>query len=222
MSTIQGYPNTMEKVSNKWLLKFPRNNVVTAEDHIYVMGQDMDNVGIEHENVAMRLFASSLIEEALDWFIVLLNNHLTSYKYFSNLFKSRWSTNKEGGTLGAQFNQINKKENETVKEFNARFDRLYNKIPTEFCPTTSSICLLYMNAFEGKFCFILKDKNPTSLAQAKEYSVDIEENLFDSRVEPFQYSRVKVEANTKVSNNSDPDLISLLTQKIDQMSTRFT
>jgi hypothetical protein len=124
--------------------------------------------------------------------------------------------------LGAQFNQIKKKENETVKEFNTRFDRLYNQIPTEFCPTTSSVCLLYMNAFEGKFHFILKDKKPTSLAQAKEYSVDIEENLLDSRVEPFQYPRAKAEAKTKVSNNSAPDLISLLTQKIDQMSTQFT
>jgi hypothetical protein len=40
--------------------------VITVEDHIYVMGQDMDNVGIYHKYVAMRLFSSSLIEEALD------------------------------------------------------------------------------------------------------------------------------------------------------------
>jgi hypothetical protein len=169
--------------------------------------------GIEHEDVAMSLFASSLTEEALDWFRGLPDNHLTSYEAFSNLFKSRWSTKKDSGTLGAQFNQIKKKENEIVKEFNTRFDRLYNQIPTEFRPTASSVCLLYMNAFEGKFHFILKDKKPTSLAQAKEYSVDIEENLLDSRVEPFQYPRVKAEAKTKVSNSSAPDLIALLTQK---------
>jgi hypothetical protein len=38
-----------------------------------------------------------------------------------------------------------------VKEFNARFDKFYNQIPIDFCPTTSSVHLLYMNAFEGKF-----------------------------------------------------------------------
>jgi len=79
-----------------------------------------------------------------------------------------------------------------------------------------------MNAFEEQFHFILKDKKPTLLAQSKEYSADIEENLLDSRVEPFQYLCVKAEAKTNVSNNNAPDLIALLTQKIDQMSTQFT
>jgi hypothetical protein len=60
------------------------------------------------------------------------------------------------------------------------------------------------------------------LAQSKEYNVDIEDNLPNSKVEPFQYPCVNAEAKTKVSNNSAPDLISLLTQKIDQMSTQFT
>jgi hypothetical protein len=138
----------MPKESNKWLPKFPGNNVVTVEDHLYVMGRDMDNAGIEHEDVAMKLISLSLTDEALDWFRSLPDNHLTSYEAFANLFKSRWSTKKDGGTLGAQFNQIKKKENEIVKEFNTGFDR-FNQIPIEFCLTASSVCLLYMNAFEG-------------------------------------------------------------------------
>jgi hypothetical protein len=70
---------------------------------------------------------------------------------FSALFKSRWSRKEDGGTLATQFNQIKKKENEMVKEFISRFDRLYNQIPTDYHPTTSSVRLLYMNSFEGKF-----------------------------------------------------------------------
>ena len=139
----------------------------------------MDNVGIDHEDVAMRLFASSLTEEALDWFKGLPNNHITSYDAFSNLFKSRWSKKTDGGTLGTQFNQIKKKENETVKEFITRFDRIYNQIPTDFRPTTSSVRLLYVNSFAGQFRFILKDKKTTSLAEVKEFSIDIEENMID-------------------------------------------
>jgi hypothetical protein len=59
------------------------------------------------------------------------------------------------------------------------------------------------------------------LAEAKDFSIDIEENLLDLKIEPFQYPHVKTEARTKVSNNSVPDLIALLTQKIDQMNTQF-
>jgi hypothetical protein len=55
-----------------------------------------------------------------------------------------------------------------------------------------------MNAFDGKFRFILKDKNPTTLAQAKEYSAEIEENLLDSKVEPFQYPRARQKQRLKL------------------------
>jgi hypothetical protein len=97
----------------------------------------------------------------------------------------------------------------------------YTVNSNRFASYSCIVHLLYMNAFDGKFHFILKDKKPTSLAQAKEYSAEIEENLLDSKVDPFQYPRVKAEAKTKASSSSAPDPISLLTQKIDQMSTQF-
>jgi hypothetical protein len=59
------------------------------------------------------------------------------------------------------------------------------------------------------------------LAQDKEYNANIEENLLDSRVEPFHYPHVREEVKTNVSNNNAPDLISLLTKNIDQMNTQF-
>jgi hypothetical protein len=57
-----------------------------------------------------------------------------------------------------------------VSEFDTMFDRLYSHILTYFCPTVMAFRLLYVNAFDEKFLFILKDKKPTTLAQAKEYS----------------------------------------------------
>jgi hypothetical protein len=120
-----------------------------------------------------------------------------------------------------QFNKIKKKENETISEFDSRYDRLYSQISKDLCPTTTVVHLLYMNAFDGQLFFILKDKNPTTLAQAKEYSSKIEENLLDSKVDPFPYPHTKTKAKTKDFSSSTPDPIALLTQKIDQMSTQF-
>jgi hypothetical protein len=59
------------------------------------------------------------------------------------------------------------------------------------------------------------------LAEAKEFSIDIEENLLDSKIEPFHYPHNKIESRTKVSNNNVLDPIALLTQKIGQMNTQF-
>jgi hypothetical protein len=56
MANIKGYPNKILTEVNKWLQKFPRNNVITIEDRIYVMDWDMDNAGIDHEYMAMSLF----------------------------------------------------------------------------------------------------------------------------------------------------------------------
>jgi hypothetical protein len=62
MDNIQGYPKKMPIEVNKWLPNFPDNNVITIEDHIYVIARDMKNADIAHEDVAMRLFSSSLTE----------------------------------------------------------------------------------------------------------------------------------------------------------------
>jgi hypothetical protein len=46
MSTIHGYPNTMSKESHKWFPKFPGNNVITFDNHLYAMGRDMENAEV--------------------------------------------------------------------------------------------------------------------------------------------------------------------------------
>jgi hypothetical protein len=63
-------------------------------------------------------------------------------------FLKRWGTKRDNRMLLIQFNQM-KKENETLKEFDARFDNLLRKIPKELAPTEATVLLLYINAFEG-------------------------------------------------------------------------
>jgi hypothetical protein len=142
MATIPRYPNTMPNESHKWLSKFLGNNVTTADDHLYVGGRDMENAEVEHEDVSMRLLASSLTEDAWRWFRGIPDNCIASYEYFSKLFKNRWTMKKDNGMLVAQFNRIKKKENETMNEFDTRFDRLYSQILTYLCPTCW-VCVIF-------------------------------------------------------------------------------
>jgi hypothetical protein len=125
LASIVGYPNTMPKETHKWFPKFTGNNVVTLEDHLYAIGVALLNEGVEHEDVVMRLLAMSLDEDDQGWFRGLPDNHLASYDDFAKSLTSRWSTKKDNKMLLlAQFNQIKKKENETMKEFDTRFDKL--------------------------------------------------------------------------------------------------
>jgi hypothetical protein len=79
MASIIGYLDIMPKEINKWLPKFSRNNVITAEQHLHVIGRDMQNEVLEHEDVAMKLLATSLTEDAQSWLDGLSDNHLTTY-----------------------------------------------------------------------------------------------------------------------------------------------
>jgi hypothetical protein len=78
-----------------------------------------------------------------------------------------------------------------VSEFDTRFNRLYSQIMTDFSLTAATIHLIYVNAFDGKFFFILKDNKPTSLVEAKEHGENIEENILESKVDSFHYPCVK-------------------------------
>ena len=55
-----------------------------------------------------------------------------------------------------------------MSDFDTKFDRLYSKISTYFRPTSLVVHFLYVNEFDGKFHFIMKDKKPTSLEESKE------------------------------------------------------
>jgi len=78
---------------------FPRNNVVTTEEHLYVNGRDMENKGVEHEYVEMKLLSTSLTYNAQRWFKCLHDNHLPTYEYFVKLFKNIWETKKDSKML---------------------------------------------------------------------------------------------------------------------------
>jgi hypothetical protein len=90
-----------------------------------------------------------------------------------------------------QFNQIKMKENETVKEFDTRFDNLHSQIPKDACPYDAYALLFYLNAFEGQFGFILKERMYDSSTKAREYNAQIEEHLISSKIEPFYFPRAK-------------------------------
>ena len=66
-----------------------------------------------------------------------------------------------------------------------------------------------------------EDKAPDTLAKAKEYSAQIEENLISSKIEPFQFPHAKVEAKKKTTKNTPPNPITFLAQNFDKMNTQF-
>jgi hypothetical protein len=118
---------------------------------------------------------------------------------------------------------MKKKENESVKEFDTRFENLLKQIPDDISPKDGVVLLQYTNAFEGKFGFMLRDKSPKTLVEAQEHAAKIEENLLASKVDPFHAPHAKAETKPRTLNNVEPtqDPVTLLAQRLDQMTTEF-
>jgi len=53
---------------------------------------------------------------------------------------------------------MKKKEIETVKEFDTRFERLLQQIPDNIIPKDDATIFLYINAYVGQFGFILNPR----------------------------------------------------------------
>jgi hypothetical protein len=69
-----------------------------------------------------------------------------------------------------------------MNKFDTKFDKFYSQIPKDLFPYEEVVRLLYVNSFEGKFGFILRDKKPNTLEKSKEYSEEIKENIIYSKI----------------------------------------
>jgi hypothetical protein len=83
--------------------------------------------------------------------------------------------------LLAALSTSQKKEDETMDEFNKRFNDLVKSLPTTIKPPDASILIHYMDAFEGKIRYQLRDKDPQTLKDAQTFAVRINKNMQDAR-----------------------------------------
>ena len=68
----------------------------------------------DDEDVVMKLFVASLVEDARKWYNNLLDKSIKTWESFHDTFMKRWDTKRDYHLLLVQFNEM-KKENESIK-----------------------------------------------------------------------------------------------------------
>ena len=125
----------------------------------------------------MRGLLASLEGDVWKWFDKLPASSINGYDNFVTKLNSDWSRKLDGKFLLHQLFDIKKKENETVHEFNIRFDKIVGNIPEEIKPKDQAIVIHYLNAFEGWLGYHLKDKNPNDLKNSQINENTTEQNV---------------------------------------------
>jgi hypothetical protein len=76
-----------------------------------------------------------------------------------------------------EFGSLKREEGESVSDFSKRFNKMYNKIPTDIKPTETSAKITYDSSFHPKFCFLLRERRVASLAHMQYSALEVESNI---------------------------------------------
>ena len=143
------------------------------------MGKYARGVDYNHEDVKMSLFVLSLEEDALDWFTEKLDNSFNSLQSIINAFKDKYGDKREERRLVKAINVIKKKENETIEEFNKRFNGIIKELPQDCNPLDKSLLSLlgfYIDAFNANTSYELRCAKTNVYKAAQVLAEEIEKD----------------------------------------------
>jgi hypothetical protein len=225
-ATIQGDPHTVPEKAIHKLSCFSRNNVVNVCSHILNFNLCVLKYcnGHNEEDVKMTLFVCSLEGDVVEWFFEFDPDKFSTLNEILIEFKKRWGDQRENRFSLASLSSSHKEENETMDEFNKKFNDLVKSLPQEITPSETAILIYYMEYFEGEMRYALRDKDPQTLKDAQVMDVRIDKNMHEARKsnipgftrgissQPYDEKKKKVE-----NQESSKDGIKELTQLIKQM-----
>ena len=131
-----------------------------------------------HANVWMRIFINSLEGEARKWFRALPYGSIDGIEALDNTFLRQWGDKKDFMYYMIEFGSLKRKEGEFVSDFSKRFNKMYNKIPTEIKPSEASAKITYASAFDPDFYLLLRERRATTLAHIQDAAIEVESNIF--------------------------------------------
>jgi hypothetical protein len=130
-----------------------------------------------HADVWMKIFIHSLEVEARKWFRALPPGSIDGIEALDSAFLRQWGDKKDFMYYMTEFGSLKRKEGEFVSDFSKRFNKMYNKIPTEINPSEASAKMTYTNAFDPDFCLLLRERRATTLAHMQDTAVEVESNI---------------------------------------------
>lgn len=152
----------------------------------------------------MRLFAQSLLGEVKKWFRSLTTDVILDFQHFERMFLGRWEEKKNLVQLLTQYNQLRRGNDETIKNFSDRFNRIYSSLPAQCKPLEGMEKLHYVEGFDDDFALLLRERRSTSLAEMMDNAIEVEVNLMASKKGKYRFDnkKMKEEAQPSTSQSS--------------------
>jgi hypothetical protein len=183
MSKIPGYPRQMPPISKRWLPKFTGDNRERDDFHMsefysYFIFHPVDD---DAEDIVMKLFSKTLHGNAKKWYDNLPNASITSMNQLEEVFLEEWGIQSEDiSVLLKTFEHIKQTENETLFDFQSRFEDALHQIPASHRLEEEYVVHLYTYAILAHLGLPLSKRAPKTLDEAYGMAKGIERNIFSS------------------------------------------
>jgi hypothetical protein len=161
----------------KYMPKFTGEGDITAEENLAAFYSYADNLNIENEDVWIRVFVQSMDGVVRKWFRGLAPRSIARIEALDNVFLRQCGDRKDYIYYMKEFGSLKKMEEDPVSDFSKRFNKMYNKIPTEVKPFEASAQISYTGAFNPDLCLLLRERRATSLAQMEYAAIEVESNI---------------------------------------------
>jgi hypothetical protein len=190
----------------KCLPKLSNNDVTNVEEHMrnFLALFQLNLVDVNVEDLVMKLFSATLHDATRRWYDSLLDKSIKTMDQLEETFLKRWSVKEDLNMLLTRLNKIIKYENEIVKYFHAKFEKLLQQIPKSHHPGGDCNLFLYIKDYLGNFGFFLGDEGLNTIQEAQEMATKIEASLSSCKVEPFYAPRDRTYTKPMVVNNTEP------------------
>jgi hypothetical protein len=182
-SNINGYPHAISKKPIEKLPSFQENNAISVKVPVQSFMRCINKwcTAHDYEDVKIKLFVLSLEDDASDWYEDCPDDKFKTLKDLLDPFTERWGKKRDQCHLLVALNTVKKNENETIEEFNKKFNELVSSLYTDIKPPDDAILIYYIEAFGGEMRYQLRDKEPTNLKSAQEVAINIDKNTQASR-----------------------------------------
>lgn len=132
----------------------------TADEHVKLFEDLLQNRDIQEEDVACRLFPYTFDEEASYWYIHLPANSIRTWQQMKTAFLEKFRPPIAPSDLYRQFVEIKRQEHEPISTFNNRFHKAYTRLRDPYLLDNAAALPIYYEALDRLTAMFVKSTNP--------------------------------------------------------------
>ena len=119
-----------------------------------------ENYEIDDDGVRMKIFVQSLIGDVRSWFRSLPANSIVDPEALYQTFINIWEKKKDPLHILSEYNTIKRGPQETVLDYCARFNNVYNAIPQNLRPPPDLALYTFPDGFDSDMAYQLRERAP--------------------------------------------------------------